>query len=207
MPVTSPHETVSIPATTGTALAGYRGRAFLYVLVAAGPEDLLKVGMSGDPLARWSSFHPRWFEAFDLEHSLLVETEARRDAQPLETQLHRQLVAHHCPVPMTMRSQAGGGTEWYRGAYAETRRFVEARETEGFVVHRAATTWLAARMQQQQDRLEGLLRHAHAEHGAGCLSPAQRQALRDLLDAHRHFDPTLPARLPIDVLDELGLSA
>jgi len=30
--------------------------------------------MSHDPLARWSAFHPRWFEVFDLDHGLRVET-------------------------------------------------------------------------------------------------------------------------------------
>ena len=66
---------------------GYVGRAFLYVLVAAGPEDLLKIGLTHDPLARWSSFHPRWFEAFDVQHSMLIETDSRAEAQALETGL------------------------------------------------------------------------------------------------------------------------
>jgi hypothetical protein len=104
--------------------SSYRGRGFLYVLVATGPEDLLKVGMTHDPLGRWSSFHPRWFQAFDLDHTMLVETETRADAQALETALHRSLRGHGCPVPLTMRSAAGGVTEWYRGAYAAARRFV-----------------------------------------------------------------------------------
>ncbi|MGH8109020.1 MAG: hypothetical protein ACREO1_09945 [Arenimonas sp.] len=51
--------------------ADYRGRGFLYVAVCGGPEDMIKVGLSHDPLSRWSAFHSRWFEAFDLEHSLL----------------------------------------------------------------------------------------------------------------------------------------
>lgn len=70
----------------------YSGRGFMYVAMCSGPEEMIKVGLSHDPLARWSAFHPRWFEAFDLDHSLLIETETRRDAQELETALHRRLV-------------------------------------------------------------------------------------------------------------------
>ena len=98
-------------------VSDYNGRGFMYVAVCSGPEDMIKVGLSHDPLARLSAFHPRWFEAFDLEHSLLIETETRRDAQELETALHRKLIDHNCPQPMTMRAEVGGGTEWYRGAY------------------------------------------------------------------------------------------
>ena len=94
-------EAVAAARHPAPAPAGYRGRGFVYVLATAGAEDLLKIGMTHDPLERWSAFHPRWFEAFDLEHSLLVETETRRDAQALETRLHHCLAAHHCPVPLT----------------------------------------------------------------------------------------------------------
>ena len=191
------------PASAG-APGDYRGRAFLYVLPAAGPEDLLKVGMSHDPLARWSAFHPRWFEAFDIERSLLVETETRRDARALETALHRMLAAHRCPMPMTMRGQAGGVGEWYRGAAAIVDAFVEAQSARGYVVHRSAMPWLGARMREQQARLEGLLRQACEDQAAGWLAPAQRRALQDLFDAHRHFDPGCAAGLPRDVLDALG---
>lgn len=207
MPPATSSELVPTQNAAPAAQTGYRGRAFLYVLVASGPEDLLKVGMTHDPLARWSAFHPRWFEAFDLEHSLLVETETRQDAQALETQLHRALAAHHCPMPITMRGQAGGGTEWYRGAYAAARRFVASRQAEGFVTHLAASAWLKAAMHQQQDRLEGLLHQAHVDHAAGWLSPAQHQAMRDLVDAHLTLDPQIAARLSADALEALGISA
>lgn len=184
---------------------GYRGRGFLYALLAAGPEDLLKVGMSHDPLARWSAFHPRWFEAFDLERSLLVETETRRDARTLETALHRLLVDHRSPMPITMREGAGGGSEWYRGAFERVRDFVHAQGDRGFVVHGSAMPWLASRMRERQEALEGLLRQAHEDRIAGWLSPAQARALRDLVNAHRHFDPALPSKLPADLLEPMGL--
>ena len=101
-----------------------RGRDLLYVLRTAGPEDLLKVGITNNPLVRWSSFHIRWFEAFDLADSVLVEAERRIDAQALETSLHRRLSEHSCPIPLTMRLAAGGETEWYRGADLPVRQFI-----------------------------------------------------------------------------------
>lgn len=181
------------------------GRAFAYVLRLAGPEDLLKVGMTRDPLARWAAFHPRWFEAFDLERSLLVETETRKDAQALETRLHRILAEHACPVPMTIRERAGGATEWYRGADLRARRFAEERGREGYVVHVPALPWLAAALRGQQDRIDGLVRQAHAEHCSGWLDPARRRALQDLLDAHRAFAPGIAETWPLELLDDMRL--
>ena len=182
----------------------YAGRAFLYVLCLSGPEDILKIGISQNPFMRWSAFHPRWFEAFDLEHSLLVETETRGDAQSLETQMHRTLNAHRCPIPMTMRQQAGGETEWYRGAYSAIRRIVEDLGAQGYVVHHTATPWLVAVMREQQDTLVGLIHQAHSDAEAGWLTSMQRQALFDLLDAHRALDPGVAMAWPAELLDALG---
>lgn len=66
-----------LPAMDSVDASNYYGRGFMYVAVCSGPEDMIKVGFSHDPLARFSAFHPRWFEAFDLDHSLLIETETR----------------------------------------------------------------------------------------------------------------------------------
>jgi len=168
-----------------------QGRAFVYVLASAGAEDLLKIGLTHDPLARWSAFHPRWFEAFDLEHSLLVETETRADAQALETAMHRHFIEHHSPPPMTMRLAAGGRTEWYRGAHAGVSRYLDALAAKGYVVHRGARSWLVHAMQERRDSLHGLLLQALEEHHAGWLTPMQRQGVQDLVDAHAEFDPAL----------------
>lgn len=205
MPPANPHEPAFTALAIGDAPLDYRGRAFLYVLAASGAEDLVKVGITQDPLSRWSSFHPRWFEAFDLSHSLLVETETRADAQRLETQLHRQLEAHSCPIPLSMRLQVGGFTEWYRGAYPQLWRFAQARGDEGYVVHFIARQWLARAMREGQAVLPGLLLQASADHFAGWLRPAQRQALQDLVDAHSFFDPSVADRLDAAQLQGIGL--
>lgn len=167
----------------------------MYIAVCSGPEDLIKVGLSRDPLARWSAFHSRWFEAFDLQHSLLIETETRRDAQQLETTLHRSLLEHNCPPPSTMRAASGGGTEWYRGAYPAVLAFSQTAVMKGFVVHAPAHEWFARALRAQQARLFTIVDQA-LRIGPQGLSATQKTRLRDLLDSHAEFDRTLMMRLP-----------
>lgn len=171
-------------------------RAWLYVLPAAGHEDLLKVGLTREPLARWSAFHPRWYEAFDLGHTLLVGCESRRDAQRLETALHRALAELRCPAPLSIRAAAGGAREWYRGAYPRVCRFVDDCALRGHPVERDTAAFLATGMRAQAERLDALLREAHAGLMDGWLRPAQCRAVVDLVDGHCRFDPALAARLP-----------
>jgi len=186
--------------------ASYRGKAFLYVLMTSGPEDLLKVGMTHDPLARWSSFHPRWFTTFDLDRSLLVETETRADAQALETALHRSLVAHQCPMPLTMYTGAGGATEWYRGASAVASSFVLDCERRGYVIHRQARDWLAPAMSEALARLDGVVRHAFQMHCAGELSSAQSEVVRALVESHQEFGVDIESMFPSEVREALHLN-
>lgn len=184
----------------------YRGRAFLYVLSTSGPEDLLKVGLTHDPLERWSSFHPRWFKAFDLDHSLLVEAETRADAQALETALHRSLALHQCPVPLTMFAGAGGATEWYRGAYAAARRFVLDCERQGYVIHRQARQWLVPAMSKELARLDGIVREAFNRQCAGVLTSTQLDLVHALVESHLEFGADIENMIPPEIRGELRLS-
>lgn len=177
--------------------------AFVYLLPCAGPEDLAKIGMTDHPLGRWSAFSSRWFETFDLARALLVEVDGRRQARRLEASLHRTLAAHRCPMPLHLRHQFGGGTEWFRGAHAEVERRLEAWRADGAAVPVDARLLLERQMAEQAERLPALLEQAYLDCTAGVLSPAQRRALRDLLDAHRHFDPHVEARLSADALSSL----
>jgi hypothetical protein len=181
------------------------GPAFLYVLRMSGAEDLLKVGLTADPVARWSGFHRRWFEAFDLERTLLVETETRGDAQRLETALHRTLKAYGCPVPLTMRAFAGGATEWYRGASAAAREFVARCEADGFTVHMDARPHVAGRLGAQRHVVASVLDQAVRNDRDGVLTPEEIEAVRDLADAHRAFGFDLSDMLPADALAILRL--
>jgi hypothetical protein len=180
------------------------GRGFVYVAVCGGPEDILKVGLSHDPLARWSAFHRRWFEAFDLDHSLLIQTETRADAQALETALHRQLHEHNCAAPLTMRGQFGGGSEWYRGAFPAARAFAEAAMRRGHVLHDPARAWFTRAMQARAERLAGVLDQALRDLADGALTPAGREAVRDLVDAHQAFDDGIARRFDAELAALFG---
>ena len=176
-----------------------QARAWLYVLALNGPEDLIKVGLTNDPVSRWSALHARWYEAFDLANSMLVACESRKDAQQLETELHRQLSEHSCPpMPLAIRAAAAGCTEWYRGAYPRVRRYVDSCEAQGYPVVRCALEHVAHEMKGAAYRLEELLRLAHRELLDGMLGDEQLRALVNLVDGHRAFDSTLEDRLPQD---------
>ena len=189
----------------GQCVNGYRGRAFLYVLPVSGHEDLLKVGLTHHPLQRWSSFHARWFEAFDLTQGLLVEAETRADAQALETSLHRRLMAHRCPMPITMFAGAGGATEWYRGAYPLARDFILDCEQQGYVIHQCARAWLALAMADELARFSGIVHDAFERHCAGLLDMHQLEQVRALVDSHRAFGADVDALIPLPVQEGLGL--
>lgn len=179
--------------------------AFLYVLALSGPEDLLKVGISREPLVRWASFHRRWFQAFDLDRSMLVETQTRAEAQAMETQLHRSLVEHHCPIPLTIRINAGGFTEWYRGAFSVVQGFVLEREHEGYGVHRQAKAWLAPQMKAMSEGLPSMATFAYEEHLAGRLEFDALDRLRAFVEAHEVFGADIDALIPVEIRVALGL--
>ena len=118
-------------------------RCHLYVFPCVW-EDHCKVGFSRDPLARMQALHRRYFEFFDLDHGYLVETETTRDARNLELELRRLLVAHNAPAPSTIRPQAGGHTEWYRGAEAALDAAMGTLHARDYPVHAPLRPWLKA---------------------------------------------------------------
>lgn len=185
------------------------GPCFLYVAPSV-YEDLLKLGFSRNPLARLQALHPRWFEVFDLERALLVETETVRDARRIELRLRRRLVEHNAPAPLTIRRGAGGHTEWYRGAYDELRQATAALEAEGHVRHAPARDWYRRALCAHRDALYGWTLAMLGEHelvgdGAGCAAPARHRAcrahpVRDALDAFAALDIELEPWLSAEVL-------
>ncbi len=175
---------VTVQSDPATGRSPSAGACFLYVAVSA-YEDLLKLGFSRDPLARWQQLHPRWFEAFDLDRSLLVATETVRDARALELSLRRQLVAHNAPALLTARRAAGGHTEWYRGAHEAVRGVVREWTAGGHVVHDPARPWLRDALRARADRLyawtEAMLSPDELD---GIAGPTRMQrGVRDALDA------------------------
>ena len=108
--------------------------AYVYMLPMFG-EDWLKLGSSGDPLRRAREFSPRFFQLFDFEQALLVETGDRGEAGRVETALRRTLRAHRAPMPLEIRSAAGGHTEWLRGALPALQEAAADLAAQGHELH------------------------------------------------------------------------
>lgn len=185
---------------------GHAGEHHVYVLARAGFEDIVKVGMSHQPLVRWQSFHPRWFEVFALESSCLVRFDSRRESRACETRFHRDLAAHRCPAPVGMPMVAGGHSEWYRGAWERAHELAAGCEAAGLPVERDLRPWASRQMAAEQPRLFELLSAAARMAWDGDLAPAARARLLDLVDAHAHFDPEVPERFAelVDALRHAG---
>ena len=159
-------------------------------------EDLLKLGMSRDPLDRFQSLHPRWFDFFDLDSARLVETDSVREARAIETRLRKALRAHNAPAPLLVSATAGGHTEWFRGALERLEREVDALHAAGLRVHAPARSWL----HEALERRGSLLFHWSSR-------------MLEAIDPD--FAPALPSRLPtalertlrdaLDAYDALGV--
>ncbi len=125
---------------------------YLYVLPLQ-HEDILKLGISVDPLTRVRAFAPRWYECFDLARSALVGFDSVAEARRRETALHRQLRPWRGAQPLTVPTRAGGHTEWYRGAYAALQEEAQRDRARGLRVHLPALDWWQRRLQEERPLL------------------------------------------------------
>lgn len=176
------------------------GPAAVYVLPHRS-EEFLKLGFSRDPLARMQNLHPRYFNFFDIERAILIETPRVKDARAIETQLKRELADHRAPAPLDIRHDAGGESEWYRGAYETITSKLVVYEAMGYVVFRDARASFAERLQQQRAQTfewAVLQWRAINEGNAFAVSRAMR-ALRDALDGYRWFDIDATDVIPPEV--------
>lgn len=180
-------------------------RTFVYLLTVAGPEDIIKIGITRCPISRWSSFDPRWFENFDLEHSQLIETDMRQEAQSLETRLHRALRVHSCPAPHTILKHAGGETEWYRGAASHVITTFEALAAAGYARHSSAFRYVANQMVCLRSELLAQAFDASRQISAGTIGFKDLSRLRTWIDAHRAFHPEVDELLGHEMLETLGM--
>jgi len=187
------------PLDEGTRIPS-RGRCYLYVF-PCGWEDLCKLGISRDPLERLQALHPRWFEFFDLESGMLVELDRVREARDLELALGHALAEHKAVAPLTVRPEAGGHTEWYRGVASRLAVELDALREGGHVVH-ALRDWLGTALAARSDRLYAWTQSvldADALESSSCMLPAQR-AVRDALDALGALDLDVAPWVPDAVL-------
>ena len=175
---------------------------FVYLLPLHG-EDWLKVGISTDPLRRAREFSRRFFDLFDFDQALLLETGSPRDAAAIERELRGAFREHRAPMPMTVRSEAGGQTEWYRGAYPALAQAVATMAASGYVLHAPARPWFSAALQARRGELHDwastLLRQhlLDPDDARGEALPADAAALlADTVEAYRHFGVGVAAHLP-----------
>lgn len=178
------------------------GRCFAYVFPCQW-EDHCKIGFSRDPLDRIAALHPRWFEFFCVERGMLVEAESVRDARDLELRLRAGLRAHNAPAPSTVRVEAGGGSEWFRGAESELQSRLRALAADGYRTW-PLRRWLHAALAARRERLHEWALAQLPEAGMeGLVDPDlarhARRRLRDTLDAFVALQldprPCLPARV------------
>jgi hypothetical protein len=170
-------------------------------------EDLLKLGMSRDPLDRFQTLHPRWFDFFDLDAVRLVETDSVREARAIETRLRRALRAHNAPAPLTVSAAAGGHTEWFRGALATLERETDALQAAGLRVHAPARAWLREALEKRGILLfhwSARMLEAIDPDFAPALSSRPptglERTLRDALDAFDSFGIDVEPLVPDKVL-------
>jgi hypothetical protein len=189
----------SVPEQTHGAS---EGACHLYVLPCA-YEDLLKLGFSRQPLDRMQALHPRFFEFFDLDRALLVETETVRDARRLELELRRRLVEYNAPAPLTVRVQAAGLTEWYRGAYDQLSREVTTLAAHGHTVHAPLRPWVEAQLRARTQALYGwgsrVLESVEGDPTHLDRLPTMqvlRQRVLDVLDAHAALGIDISEHVP-----------
>lgn len=172
---------------------------YLYVLPLL-HEDLAKVGISVDPLARVRAFSRRYYESFDLPRSILVGFDSVREARRRETGLHRQLRQWNAVQPLTVPAVAGGHTEWYRGASTILQAEAGQDRDRGLDVHLPAGDWWRARLRQEQGLLYEWCEQALQGVSPDALRPSvQWSVVVDMLDAWPALGLDLEDALPVEV--------
>lgn len=205
------HHSPYMPSRISTREPSYSpsaGRCYLYVFPCA-YEDLLKLGISRDPLDRIQAFSRRYFEFFDLQRGWLLETDRVREAQGHETRLRRSLRLLNAPAPLLVPGRAAGATEWYRGAALLLEQAKEEFAAQGYVVHQPLEHSLRSRLEERRSNLytwaERMLSAADSEPGdaqpAGAEPPLPHRMLRDALDGYVALGIPLEDALPPTVFD------
>lgn len=112
-----------------------KGRTFVYMLPWR-EQDLLKVGYSRQPLVRLRTLHRRFFDVFDLERGLLLETERLAQARKIEREIILRHAGQRSPAPLTVPDEAAGYSEWFRGVCPEVASELHAAAVrEGLALH------------------------------------------------------------------------
>ena len=129
-----------------------KGRSYVYMLPCR-DQDLLKIGFSREPLARFRTLHRRFFDYFDLDRGLLVEVERVAQARAIEREILLRHAEERSPAPLVIADRAAGYSEWLRGVEpAVSARLRAFAASEGYPL-RDLRTWLRQMLEAQADRL------------------------------------------------------
>ena len=176
--------------------------AYLYLLPLHG-EDWLKLGKSTDPLRRAREFSSRFYDEFDFDEAVLVQFDSDREAAAAELALRHQFARHNAPMPLTIRFEAGGYTEWFRGARSGMSSAIDLLEAAGHTVHRPARSWFTRAMASRRTDLHAWASALLREHLIdpdeplpGPLPGTVALQLADVLDAYLSFDIDIEGLLP-----------
>lgn len=183
------------------------GRTYVYVLPSIG-EDLVKVGLTHDPLARFRAFQPRFYAHFDLERGLLIETARLREARRVERLLIERWPEHRACAPIVVDEAAGGYTEWFRGIESIIPDFASRiAERYGHALHAPLKAWLTRKLAGQADVLYQWSSTLLDEIGQRALCRADvhdqraESMLRDMLEMYAAMDFSLESLVPAAVFD------
>jgi T5orf172 domain len=183
-----------------------RGRTFVYVLPCRS-EDILKVGFSRDPLDRFRTLHRRFFEFFDLDRGLLIDTDYLRDARRIERLFITTFAEQRAPAPLVVRKSAAGYTEWFRGVAPQADALArQLCDEQGFALHVPLTTWLRDRLDERAGWLFGwsarMFEALEYEYFNAPLDTGYglgESALRDTLDACAALGMDIQELVPAEV--------
>ncbi len=200
-----PPDDAGAPSDVSFPRFASRGRAYVYIAPCR-DDNVFKVGFSRNPLERFRTLHPRFFEFFDFERGLLIATDSVREARRLERRLILALKDYQALQPLVVRQTAAGQTEWFRGALADAEAIVaEFESAEGFIIHRPTGAWLREILRERQDLLfawttrvlEAIEYETHNRADRGDAATYE-SALRNTLDAYAAFSIDLAPLLPAD---------
>lgn len=178
-----------------------RGRAYVYVLPCR-DEDLLKVGFSRDPFTRFSTLHRRFFDFFNIDRGLLLDTERVAHARRIERRLIETFATQRSMAPLVIPLSAAGHTEWFRGIHAEVSALLQdIAIDEALPLQHSLRPWLREHLETRADLLhdwslrmvDTLERATHNAPG----DPSAGLMQRTLIDT---LDMFVAAGLPVEDL-------
>ena len=180
-----------------------RGRSFVYILPCR-DRDLLKIGFSREPLERFQTLHPRYFEFFDLERGLLIETDRVSDARRIEREFITTYADQRAGAPSEVPRSAAGHTEWFMGIHPTVvEKAHELCRTAGFSLHSPLRDWLRSELATRtdllfdwSDRLLEAIEYERFNAGATPDRSAVERMLHDVLDAFVALDISIQTAVP-----------